>query len=41
MLQRMDVPLEQVQESDLTTGQAPKLVPVQHDGCISHQILNR
>lgn len=32
MLKSMDIPLEQVQESDLTTGQAPKLMPAQHDG---------
>lgn len=29
---KMDFSFEQVQQSDLTTGQAPKLLPAQHDG---------
>lgn len=30
--EKMDISFEQVQQSDLTTGQAPPLVPAQHDG---------
>lgn len=34
MMKKMDISFEWVQQSDLTTGQAPKVVPAQPDGWI-------